>query len=387
MARTRILHLIPALGAGGAERQLVDLVERIDHAEFEPIVLMFGGSEHFRPRLAKAGIRVESLGITRTGIGALPSLIGPIRKFIQSVGPDVVHTWLFEANVAARFAMRGMRVPLVTSAVAPEYDRTAAKAAGWPATSVEARRQIELLSLRMSSPLFVADSAYVASCFRRDLQISGERMRLIHHSVSPSITQSSETRQQLRKRIGVPSDAKMILHVGRLVGAKRQDFLIEILHGLGDSFLVLVGEGETEKSLQALARSLGIAERVCFPGVQQNIGGFLAAADLFAFPSTVEGFPLAVLEAMMAGLPIVVSDAPPLDEMIDHGVTGWRVASHDRDAWIQTLRGALDDPAKSLAVGAAARTMALERFSTDVVVPRWETLYRQSCNEAKISYR
>ena len=121
---------------------------------------------------------------------------------------------------------------------------------------------------------------------------------------------SEQARQKIRQQYGL-EDAYVIGNVGRLHFQKNQDFMIKVFAELVKSKpqarLVLIGQGDDEAMLKALAQDLGVADKVIFAGVQKNVSEWLSAFDLFFFPSKFEGLPLAPFEAQANGLPVLAS--------------------------------------------------------------------------------
>jgi len=175
---------------------------------------------------------------------------------------------------------------------------------------------------------------------------------------------------------------RVVAFTGRLVPHKGVDVLLRALQQLPlDVHLVVVGRGPRLADLQALARRLGVADRCHFcPTVADDeLPNYLALADVFAFPSQnrLEGFGLAVAEAMACGLPVVTSDMPGVREVIADGVQGLLSEPLMADDLAEKLRTLLDDPDRRRAMGAAGRRRAEERYSLEKVVGQLTRLYER----------
>ncbi|WP_018653235.1 glycosyltransferase [Actinomadura flavalba] len=175
-------------------------------------------------------------------------------------------------------------------------------------------------------------------------------------------------------------DAPVVVRLGRLDYDKGQDLLLEAwslvapaapawtlrVHGADKS------GGREERRLHELARDLGIADSVEWPGRTTAIGPALRAGSVFALTSREEGFPLAIMEAMAHGLPCVAFDcAPGVRELITDGVDGLVTPAGDVPAFAAALRALIDDPALRRSLGAAART-SVRRFDPDAIAARWD---------------
>jgi glycosyltransferase involved in cell wall biosynthesis len=186
-----------------------------------------------------------------------------------------------------------------------------------------------------------------------------------------------------RSQHSIPQGAPVVIYVGRLSHEKG---LPELLRGFAvacervkDAVLLLVGDGALRQELETLARQLNLTDRnVRFVGrvPVREVPLWLGASDVYALTSPNEGFSCALLEAMSAGLPSVVSAIPANVQLIDDGVHGLTVGWNDRDAIGAALARLFEDPARRQCMGEAARARVIENYSTDRVVARYEELLR-----------
>ncbi|MCC6650604.1 MAG: glycosyltransferase, partial [Candidatus Eisenbacteria bacterium] len=182
--------------------------------------------------------------------------------------------------------------------------------------------------------------------------------------------------------LGLPPDpgqSPLIGSVGCL--AARKDFgtllgALAILAGEGRGFrCAIAGDGPDRAALEAKARELGVAERVTFLGERGDVDRLLPAFDLFTLSSREEGIPNALLEAMAAARPCVVTRVGGNAEVLDDGRTGWLVPPENPAALARALAHAMDDPAEARRRGAAARAAMLSERSIDSMVRRHEEFY------------
>jgi glycosyltransferase involved in cell wall biosynthesis len=153
--------------------------------------------------------------------------------------------------------------------------------------------------------------------------------------------------------------------------------LIRALRGVEGASLVLVGEGSERRPLEELARQLGVDERVVWIGWSDDPRSYLSTCDVFAFPSRFEGFPLAVLEALLARSAVVATDVGSVTEAVRDGETGLLVPGEDPIALAAAIRGLLADEGLRRRLGERGRELVLERFTADHMARAFESLYEE----------
>lgn len=185
---------------------------------------------------------------------------------------------------------------------------------------------------------------------------------------------------EARRRLDLAVDAECVLFVGRLAPEKELGVLIEAFGAVAGrrpkAMLVLVGDGPMRSQLETQATVLGLKERVVFAGVadENGVRSWLAAADLFALLSSLEGFPVSLLEAMACGLPAVVSDIPANQQLIEDGRQGLVVELGDASAAARAIETLLASPELRSLQGSAGRALVAENYTSAQVIDRYERL-------------
>jgi glycosyltransferase involved in cell wall biosynthesis len=185
-------------------------------------------------------------------------------------------------------------------------------------------------------------------------------------------------RAEIRGRLGLPDDAVLIGTVGRMAEVKNHALLVRAAAPLlGPAVhLAIVGGGPEAGRTAALVEELGVGAFVHLMGEISEVARALAAFDVFALSSDVEGLPLSITEAMGVALPVVATAVGGVPRVVLEGDTGTLVPPRDPPA----LRAALDamakDPAMRGRMGARARTVALERYSAERMAAEYMALYR-----------
>ncbi|MEM5776144.1 MAG: glycosyltransferase, partial [Anaerolineaceae bacterium] len=203
------------------------------------------------------------------------------------------------------------------------------------------------------------------------------RLVIIPNGV-PDAVNNPQHADALRADLLPAPTGQVLLAVGRLVAPKAHTFLLNALPGVLEQHpqtaVVLAGDGPLRGELEAEALQLGIASRIRFLGVRADVTDLMAAADLFALPSRSEGMPLALLEAMRAGLPIIATDVPGVREALADGQCGLIVPAEDPAALARALLRFLDDPAFAQQCGQSARVRFEQEFTLQKMMQRYLVL-------------
>jgi glycosyltransferase involved in cell wall biosynthesis len=227
----------------------------------------------------------------------------------------------------------------------------------------------------------------VAEVIRRmliDAGIRAEKVRVVNSSIdigrfAEARERRSEIGADVRRELGLPASSIVVGNVAHLASHKSQRDLIaampRLLADLPGARLVIVGDGEERARLTAQARTLGVAESVVFTGFRRDVPRLLAAFDLFAMSSRLEGFCNSVLEAFAVGVPVVATRAGGLPEMVKDGETGLLTPIGDPAALASALlRLAGDRPlAERLAV--AGRKLVESEHTVERMVERTARAY------------
>lgn len=188
---------------------------------------------------------------------------------------------------------------------------------------------------------------------------------LIPNGVDPDSFAPHPKNLALRQQLGIPASAQVVISVGRLVGWKGLHTLIETLAELPQLHYLAVGKGEARPELEALAQTLGVADRVYFAGevAHSQLPEYFNAADCFAQPSIgEEAFGISVAEAMSCGLPVLAADQGGLREVVDAPLTGLLLPPGTTPAWVAALRE-LQAPERCQSMGSAARARVLAHYT------------------------
>ena len=358
--RIRLLFVVGNFVAGGAERHLLEMWRRIDRARFDVEIVCFRNEGQFAPDVAALGLPVLELEVGRRIYG--PSgLRGFVRLLsrVESFRPHVVHGYLFGPNLFAALAGRLAGVPAVVVAKR-NID------------AFETPRQVamERVAHRLATHVTAVSEAVAETVVA--LGVPRARITVIENGVDAAPDPAAFGAN------GVP----VIGSVGCLAARKDYGTLLAALAELrrrGREFrAVLVGDGPERARLEARASELGLESRVCFLGERPDIERLLPAMDVFVLSSREEGIPNALLEAMAAGRPSVVTDVGGNREVLTDGDTGWMVPSQSPLPLADALEAALTRPDEARRRGDRAREVTLEQRGIGTMVRRHEAFYRQA---------
>ncbi|MEM7307141.1 MAG: N-acetyl-alpha-D-glucosaminyl L-malate synthase BshA [Planctomycetota bacterium] len=200
--------------------------------------------------------------------------------------------------------------------------------------------------------------------------------------VIPNFVDTDLFRPEARPRDEPPT----AIHISNFRPVKRVPWLVEAFATASrgtDARLLLVGDGPDEPAARERALELGVAERVEFLGVRDDLPGLLARADVFCLTSSTESFGLSALEALATATPVVATRVGGVPEVIDDGETGLLVEAADQDGFAERLRGLLVDRGRARELGEAGRRVAVGRFHRREIVGRYEELYRRMLAQAR----
>jgi glycosyltransferase involved in cell wall biosynthesis len=203
---------------------------------------------------------------------------------------------------------------------------------------------------------------------------------VIENGIDLPTERDSETLSARRARVGLPTDRRYVICVARFHPVKDHATLLRafarVAASAPDTDLLLAGDGPLRPDLQRQVQELGIAPRVSFLGVRDDVPALLKAADIFALTSVSEAASLTLLEAMGAGLPVVVTDVGGNPEIVRSGVEGVLVPRGDVAAAAHAIESLLHDKHLCVRLGAAARQRVVSAYELDSTIMRYYSRYQ-----------
>jgi glycosyltransferase involved in cell wall biosynthesis len=380
----RILFVIPGLGAGGgSERSTLELVPRLVDAGIEvSIAYMMQRPTSNEDQLRNHGARLHHIAQRR-----LPGRVHGVREVIASSQPEVVHTVLFEADIAGRLA--AWRAPrcspvVLSSIVNTSYDPARLADPNVRPWKLRAVRHVDGWTARNLTGHFHAVSQAVKDAAVRALRIDPDRVTVVERGRDPRRLgePSPERRARVRSAHGLGEDTSVIVTVGRQEFQKNQVDLVSafdlIARDRPDAELLLIGRpGSQSRRVGAQIERSPFRDRIRVLGHRDDVPDLLAAADLFALPSLYEGFPGAAIEAMALGLPVVASNLPTLREVVESGGSGLLVPPQDPESLAEAMGCLLHDQDARRRFGERGRVLFAARLTAEQSHQRMIELYER----------
>jgi glycosyltransferase involved in cell wall biosynthesis len=341
----------------------------MDRTRYEPVCIAYDPpvGSHYEEALHKAGVPLLFLNKRRPfDIGVFLRL----HRLFRLYQPAVVHMHISGLNYA---------YPLLWLHRTPVRVYTVHSIAEKDLHYRREGRLIQHLAFRMRwlgiTP--VAISALVKASFQHHYGFPD--LPVIPNGIPvEEYTPDAARRAQWRLREGFPAEAILVVAVAGFRPEKNLSLLIEAFSGLLEVYpvhLLLVGSGEEEQSLRQLVAQRGQTHRIHFLGVRADIADILNAADIFALSSRWEGTPMAILEAMASGLPVVSTAVGGVPELVDDGRTGLLTPPEDANALRAALQTLTEQPALRAQMGEWARQKVKAQFNIRQTVRMYENLY------------
>ncbi len=351
----RVAVVLPYFGLGGAETMVARLVSHLPAAD-TAVFCVYGGPQgnHLERLVLDHGVNITYLG---KGLGPSPAAAVRLGKALTNFGPQVVHSHLSACMYAAPWCLLH-GVPLVhTVHSVPRVENRR-----W------LRRRVTGYLFRSGRGLPVATSETNRSLVADYYGLAPEAVPVVYNPACP------ETPRRARRDEDGPVS---VITVGRLSAEKNQALLLRAFAQAAQTVpaaLTLVGDGPEAPALRALAAELGLTDRVRFAGQRRDVAALLSEADLFVLSSDYEGLPLALLEAMGAGLPILSTAVGGIPDVVtDNGLL---TPPGDRDALANAMARLLEDPALRQRMGRRSLDRAAA-FAPGSIAAQYGAIYRR----------
>lgn len=355
--------MILTMTGGGAERQLAQLAPALAAAGHDVhLAYVFPGSN--LERLVESRCTLHHLAASQRR----PLLLAPQSiSLLRRLRPDVVHTWLAHMDIVAGTTARILRVPWVMS------ERSAALS--YPPTLLNRMRVAAGRHAQRIVPNSEGGAEYWIAC-----GADPSRIEIVPNFVPVGEIEAASPVEDSR----LSNDDELVVHVGRLSPEKNLHVLLDALphvfRARPRARFAFCGEGPLDAELHARAEAAGLDGRVIFTGFVPNVASWLKRASVSVAVSPCEGHPNAVLESVVAGVPVVVSDIPAYRSILGEDAASF-VAEDDAQSIAAALVRVLEDrPAAEQRATRARSSLALQSLEGTAV--RYEAIYRRAIESA-----
>lgn len=354
----QIVHQFPCYGA---ENFVTSLSAELARLGIPVVVLTV--REGAQPAID--GVAVVS---ARRGSSADLGFFWRMVALIRAHRPAIVHTHGYHGKLWGRWAAALAGVPAI---VHTEHN-----------SDLRANPLVRTLNAVANSRTaqFITFSERLAELLVEYDHVSRERIAIVPNGV-PAPRAGAQTSARIRLEFGVPTGARLLLHVGRLTALKNQELAIRALERLRESDagagyrLLFAGLGEDEERLRRLCEQLHVAAAVQFLGYRTDIDELMRASHALVVTSKHEAMPLAIMQAMYANVPVISTPWNGVGELLDDGTYGFVAGDFGVDAFARAIVECFTDPLATRRVAARAFACARERFDIELSARRHAALY------------
>lgn len=358
MERVKTAIVLPYFGSGGADKMVAQLAAGMDCERYDVAVFCVYGepqNNHLEQMVKEHGIRIFFIG---KKLGFSLSAIDRLFKALDAFGPDVVHTHLYACLYAFPWPLIRRKPHLHTFHLPPELENKRFL-----------RRVISkiLIGMKVMSPVAIShqNQKFLGEYYRLPV----ERIPVVYNPVELSKFDSLPERT---------SEEFTFITAGRFSAQKNQKMMLQafaaFLEKGYEAKLVMLGKGEEEENLRALTAELGISAEVEFKGFVVNVEHYLTNAHVFLLSSDYEALPLALLEAMAAGLPIVATDVGGVRDIVtDNGIL---ISRGDQDGMVRAMEKLYLDGALRERMSLRGRAKAAD-YDVNNTVAGYSALYQR----------
>jgi glycosyltransferase involved in cell wall biosynthesis len=370
---TRVLHLIESDGVYGAEQVVLALVRCAARDPLFPAAIGCLVKDVRRPNALHERAGALGLAAVKLPLGTVESPIDVMRLpfTLRRLGIGLLHVHGYKAAIAGYAAHLASRIPIVASCHLWFEESEAKWTYRW-LTRLERR-----LYPRFAHVAGV--SAPIAAKLRR-WHVPDARLSEIGNGiVIDDAERPADRGATLRRELGLAADAFVVMNVGRLAEQKAQADLIAAAARVRAAHpnlqVLILGEGHLRAALDAQIAAAGLRDSVRILGFKQNVGDYLAIADAFALSSVDEGLPIALLEALAAGVPAVCTPVGATPGFLEHGVSVLFVPVHALDELAAALQRLIEEPELRAALAVRGREAVRRAHSAETMYQRYRDIY------------
>lgn len=361
MKKTKLLIFASIAGLGGSEKMVYHLARGINRDKFDVTVCFLYGEGIISQRLFEENIDVIILHHDREGFLKTAWKyfnIARQRKF------DIVYLWGYKVNIIGRLAGKILGSKIVTAQRSVDDHRT------------KLQDVVDGFTNWMAD-LYISNSKAAEEMLINKKKIDRSKVITIHNGIDIERYQTSEGAG--KSEFEIEQGILVVGVVANLIPYKGYDYFLrafqEVCSQVQNVSAVLVGEGEARESLEDMAESLGIKDRVSFLGLRKDVPSILKTFDIFVLPSLFEGLPNSIMEAMASRLPVIATDVGGIPELVINGETGFLVPAKQPPAMAEKILELVGDKEKRRIMGEKGFDRLTKEFSMSSMIEKTEAAF------------
>jgi len=369
-SRTTVVLLTDCLVhlAGGAEKQIFELVKGLDKKKYNIIVASLESYGQAPRELIEAvGSRLEVFRVVR--IYGLTGLIQGFKfyQFLKRNKVDILQTYHFSSDMWGAFWGRLAGVPLIIS--------NRRDMGFW-------RSSIHVAAYRLINPWVkkvIVNASPMRDHFIKTEGLPSNKFEVVYNGVDLPDAQALPSKETIRSQFSISKEDLILMHVANLKPVKGHTYLLEAFKGVlvrhPNIKLFLIGEDTTAGAVQRQAEQLGISQQVLFMGKYPDVKSLLPAADICLLPSLSEGMSNSILEYMAAAKPVIATNVGGNPELVENGFNGILVEKENSRQLQEAIVTLIENPQLRATMGQNGLKKARQFFSMNAMIAKYERLY------------
>lgn len=378
--KLHVLQLSAPTALAGAERVMLTFLNNFNRQILSVSVASYLNLNQqdnlFTKAVAQCNIPFHKILIGRNNL--LAELWQTI-NLIKTNHVDILHTHGYRSDISGFFAAKYAGIPIVSTIH------------GWTPISrkLRAYEALDRWCLKRFDKVFCVSNVIYTALIQSGF--SDNHLHYLHNAVDSVAGNSSYDSGQLREEMGCTPQDTLILSVGRLSPEKGLKILLwsfkEKYSDTKNVKLIIAGDGPQRSELEEIVKEIKIAEQVVFTGHRDNIQDYYKVANLFVMPSLTEGFPMALLEAMQAGLPVIATKVGGIPDIIESGVNGLLIEAGNIESLGDALEMMLSDPPRAAQLSRNGKETVKVRYAAEPWARQIESVYLKIFEEFQGSGR
>ncbi|RIJ42773.1 glycosyltransferase [Pontibacter oryzae] len=376
MQKGKIFFTIDTLQTGGAEKSTLDIVSRLSQ-EFDITVVVFYNKYDLKKSFEIAGIKLKCFDID--GKYSFNKAIKLFSQLCQSEQPDLVVSTLYRSDIISRIVCKRLKIKIVSNFVSDTYSSSALSRLSYSMKLKIGLFWVLNVFTAKYCYKFLANSHSIKKSNARNLLLDESKIDVIYRGREVSLYKNSLERNTLSAK----SQCEFVT-VGRLLESKGQLDLLMAYHRVQEKYpntkLLIAGEGKFRFTLEEYINRNNLQDKVTLLGNINNVGEYLNKCDVFVFPSHYEGFSGAIVEAMLAGIPIVASDIEMNKEAVEHLKSAYLFKVGDIESIEEAMIYAINNSDHMVTMAKDAQKEALKKYDINLIARQHIEFYKTCIN-------